>query len=147
MKIINVNKMCYINQNNIAKVKERDIAISVTSLDAVNGNENGFINLTLAIDNEDYCCEYWGTYLLKEKDKELFFVSRIEIDVDLTDEELKQINKEFNEDFKNSHITCVKVYDDNELIAIGIAFNQHNGYYSHVVEALENGQIIYENWL
>ena len=147
MNIIDVNKMCYINQENIAKVKERDIAISVTSLDAVNGNENGFINLTLAIDNEDYCCEYWGTYLLKEKDKELFFVSRIEVDVELSDEELKQINKEFNEDFKNSHITCVKVYDNNELIAVGIAFNQHNGYYSHVVEALENGQIIYENWL
>lgn len=147
MNIINVNKMCYINQENIAKVKERDIAISVTSLDAVNVNENGFINLTLAIDNEDYCCEYWGTYLLKEKDKELFFVSRIEVDVELSDEELKQINKEFNEDFKNSHITCVKVYDNNELIAVGIAFNQHNGYYSHVVEALENGQIIYENWL
>lgn len=147
MQIINVNKMCYINQNNIAKVKERDIAISVTSLDAINGIEKGFINLTLAIDNGDYCCEYWGTYLLKEKDKELFFVSRIEVDVDSTDEELKQIHKEFNEDFKNSDITCVKVYDENELIAVGIAFNQHNGYYSHVVEALENGTIIYENWL
>lgn len=147
MQIINVNKMCYINQNNIAKVKERDIAISVTSLDAINGIEKGFINLTLAINNENYCCEYWGTYLLKEKDKELFFVSRIEVDVDLTDEELKQIHKEFDEDFKNSDITCVKVYDNKELIAVGIAFNQHNGYYSHVVEALENGTIIYENWL
>lgn len=147
MQIINVNKMCYINQENIAKVKERDIAISVTSLDAVNGIEKGFINLTLGIANENYCCEYWGTYLLKEKDKELFFVSRIEVDVDLTDEELKQIHREFDEDFKNSDITCVKVYDENKLIAVGIAFNQHNGYYSHVVEALENGQIIYENWL
>ena len=49
MKIINVNKMCYINQKNIAKVKDRNIAISVTSLDAVNGIEKGFINLTLAI--------------------------------------------------------------------------------------------------
>lgn len=147
MQIINVNKMCYINQKNIAKVKDRNVAISVTALDAVNGNENSFINLTLAIDNEDYCCEYWGTYLIKDKNKELFFVSRIEVDVELNDEELKQIHKEFNEDFKNSDITCVKVYDNNELIAVGIAFNQHNGYYSHVVEALENGQIIYENWL
>ena len=147
MQIINVNKMCYINQKNIAKVKDRNVAISVTALDAVNGNENSFINLTLAIDNEDYCCEYWGTYLIKDKNKELFFVSRIEIDVELNDEELKQIHKEFNEDFKNSDITCVKVYDNNELIAVGIAFNQHNGYYSHVVEAMENGQIIYETWL
>lgn len=67
MQIINVNKMCYINQENIAKVKERDIAISVTSLDAVNGNEKGFINLTLGIANENYCCEYWVLIYSKKR--------------------------------------------------------------------------------
>jgi len=48
-------------------------------------------------------------------------------------------------DFSYDDIICAKVYDDHgKVIATAIAFNQHNGYYAHSVEALENGKIIYE---
>ena len=145
MKTIKVQKNCIIDRKNIAKVKNREIALSVTSVEALNGNENGFINFTLAIEDYQECCEFFGTYLLKEKKQDLFYVDRIELDVELTDEELKNINKELKENFSEDDIICAKVYDNEKIIATAIAFNQHNGYYAHSVEALENGKIIYES--
>lgn len=145
MKTIKVQKNCIIDRKNIAKVKNREIALSVTSVEALNGNENGFINFTLAIEDYQECCEFFGTYLLKEKKQDLFYVDRIELDVELTDEELRNINKELKENFSEDDIICAKVYDNEEVIATAIAFNQHNGYYAHSVEALENGKIIYES--
>lgn len=145
MKTIKIQKNCIINRKNIAEVKNREIALSVTSVEALNGNENGFINFTLAIEDYQECCEFFGTYLLKEKKQDLFYVDRIELDVELTDEELRNINKELKENFSEDDIICAKVYDNEEVIATAIAFNQHNGYYAHSVEALENGKIIYES--
>lgn len=147
MKIINVKENCIIDRKNIAKVQDREIAVSVTSVKALNGDESGFINFTLGINDAQYCCEYFGTYLFKDKKQDLFYVDRIEFDVKLSEEELKALNEEYKECFKHEDILCVKIYDNEQLIATAIAFNQHNGYYSHVVEALENGQILYENWL
>lgn len=147
MQIINVKQNCIIDRKNIAKVQDREIAVSVTSVKALNGDESGFINFTLGINDAQYCCEYFGTYLFKDKKQDLFYVDRIEFDVKLSEEELKALNEEYKECFENEDILCVKIYDKEQLIATAIAFNQHNGYYSHVVEALENGQILYENWL
>lgn len=42
MKTIKVQKDCVVDRRNIAKVKQREIALSVTSIDALNGNESGF---------------------------------------------------------------------------------------------------------
>lgn len=145
MKTIKVQKQCLIDRKNIAKVKNREIALSVTSVDALKGNENGFINFTLAIEDCQLCCEFFGTYLIKEKKQDLFYVDRIELDVELTDGELKTINEELKENFSSDDIICAKVYDNEKIIATAIAFNQHNGYYAHSVEALENGRIIYES--
>ena len=145
MKTIKVQKDCIIDRKNIAKVKYREIALSVTSVDALKGNENGFINFTLAIEDYQQCCEFFGTYLLKEKKQDLFYVDRIEHNVELTNEELKNINKELEENFFHDDIICAKVYDNEKVIATAIVFNQHNGEYVHSVEALKNGKIIYEN--
>ena len=145
MKTIKVQKDCVVNRKNIAKVKHRKIALSVTSVDPWRGNENGFINFTLAIEDCQQSLEAFGTYLLKETKQDLFYVDRIELDVDLTDEELKKINKELHEEFSHDNIICAKVYDDEKVVATAIVFNQHNGYYAHAVEALENGKIIYES--
>ena len=146
MKTIKIQKNCIIDRKNIAKVKNREIALSVTSVEALNGNENGFINFTLAIEDCQHCYEFFGTYLLKEKRQDLFYVDRIELDVELTDEELKNINKELKENFLHDDIICAKVYSDNrKVIATAIVFNQRNGYYAHSVEALENGKIMYES--
>ena len=145
MKTIKVKKDCIIDRKNIAKVKNREIALSVTSVDALNGNETGFINFTLAIEDCQLCCEFFGTYLIKDKKQDLFYVDRIELDVELTDGELKDINNELKENFSHNDIICAKVYDNEKVIATAIAFNQHNGYYAHSVEALQNGKIIYDN--
>ena len=67
MKTIKVQKDCIVDRKNIAKVKQREIALSVTSVDSLNGNENGFINFKLGIDDCQLCYESFGTYLLKEK--------------------------------------------------------------------------------
>lgn len=148
MKIIKVQKECVVDRKNIAKAKQREIALSVTSIDALNGNENGFINFTLGIEDCQLSLEFFGTYLLKEKKQDLFYVDRIELDVDLAEEELKSINKELRENFSHGDIICAKVYDDREkVIATAIVFNQHSGYYAHSVEALKNGKIIYEKEL
>lgn len=147
MQIINVKQNCIIDRKNIAKVQDREIAVSVTSVKALNGDESGFINFTLGINDTQYCCEYFGTYLFKDKKQDLFYVDRIEFDVKLSEEELKALNEEYKECFENEDILCVKIYDKEQLIATAIAFNKHNGYYSHCVQALENGTIIYDNWL
>ena len=145
MKTIKVQKDCIVNRRNIAKVKNREIALSVTSVDAINGNENSFINFTLAIDDHQQALEAFGTYLLKEIKQDWFYVDRIEFDVKLEDEELKNINQELKENFSQKDIMCAKVYGDNgKVIATAIAFNLHSGYYVHSVEALENGKIIYK---
>ena len=82
---------------------------------------------------------------MKEKKQDLFYVDRIKLDVDLSKEELKNINKKLQERFLHGDIICAKVYDDDgKVVATAIAYNQHNGYYAHSVEALENGKIIYE---
>lgn len=145
MKTIKVQKDCVVDRKNIAKVKNMEIALSVTSVDALRGKENGFINFTLGIEDCQQSLEAFGTYLLKETKQDLFYVDRIELDVDLTDEELKKINKELHEEFSHDDIICAKVYDDEKVVATAIVFNQHNGYYAHAVEALENGKIIYES--
>ena len=75
----------------------------------MNGNENGFINFTLAIEDYQQCYEFFGTYLIKEKQQDLFYVDRIELDVELADEELKNINKELKENFLHDDIICAKV--------------------------------------
>lgn len=144
MKTIKVQKQCLIDRKNIAKVKNREIALSVTSVDALNENETGFINFTLAIEDCQLCYEFYGTYLLKDKKQDLFYVKKIEFDVELTDGELKDINNELKENFSHNDIICAKVYDNEKVIATAIVFNQHNGYYAHSVEALENGRIIYD---
>ena len=145
MKTIKVQKNCVVNRKNIAKVKHREIALSVTSVDAWRGKENGFINFTLAIEDCQQSLEAFGTYLLKETKQDLFYVDRIELDVDLTDGELKDINNELKENFSSDDIICAKVYDNEKVVATAIVFNQHNGYYAHSVEALENGKIIYDS--
>lgn len=111
MKTIKVQKDCVVDRRNIAKIKQREIALSVTSIDALNGNESGFINFTLGIEDCQLSLEFFGTCLLKEKKQDLFYVDRIELDVDLAEEELKNINKELQEKFSHGDVICAKVYE------------------------------------
>ena len=147
MKIINVNKLCRIDQTNIAKAKHLDVAVSVTSMDDINGNESGFINFTFGIEPIPFVCEYAGTFLIKEKEEDLYYVDRIEFDIDLTENELKILNKNLEDEYENPDTKCAKIYDKKGLIATAIVFNQHIGNYSHYIQALKNGDLIYEKLL
>lgn len=145
-KIILVNKFCKINEENITNIDDRLIAINVVT----NEEEKGFINYCLAIDSFWKCCETFGTAFSKisEFNSDNVFVSKIELDVSLDKEEaelLKKINNEFNKGYE--YYAC-KVYGENDyLLAIGLVFNHHNGFYEHKVEVLENGKVIYEEYL
>lgn len=144
---IDVNKECIIDDENIAICKEeRLIAISITDKDR--NEDNGFINYTLAIEDYQRCCEEYSAWY--EIYSENRFVKYIEHDCNVT-KEIKDfvLSKDNNMSilFKDNEIleSCVVsvVYGENdEIIAIGMCYNVHNGYYSHKVYADVNNNSI-----
>lgn len=155
MRVIEVNKYCEINQDNIAKsVKDRAIAINV--IQKVK-DEKGFINFCLAIDDYQDCCERWEAIYKKiaDYDDNNVFVSKIEAEIDYSEEDVKKYCKEylpflneddFDDEDKADYFHLCKVYGENEeLIALGIVYNYHNGYYKHYVYENENDKLIYKN--
>lgn len=154
MRIIEVNKYCEINQDNIAKsVDNRAIAINI--IQKVK-DEKGFINFCLGIDDFQDCCEDWDAIYKKiaDYDDNNVYVSKIEAEIDYSEEDVKKYCKEYlsflddEKDDKAGYFHICKVYgEDEELIALGIVYNYHNGYYSHYVYENENGKLIYKGCL
>lgn len=153
MRVIEVNKYCEINQDNIAKsVKDRAIAINVVQKVK---DEKGFINFCLAIDDYQDCCEEWDTIYEKlvDYDDNNVFVSKIEAEIDYSEEDVEKYCKEYlpfldEKDDKAGYFHICKVYGENEeLIALGIVYNYHNGCYSHYIYENENGKLIYKGCL
>lgn len=139
-KIINVNKYCEINKDNIAKSRDREIGINIIQKEK---NEKGFINYCLAIDNYQNCCENWGAgfYKVTDFNEENVFVSKIELNADIW---LEDVGNTLDT-YELSNCYACKVYGENNvLIAIGYVYNDHNGYYSHTIYEVENGEIICE---
>lgn len=145
--IINVNKVCEINQENIAPCREdRLIAINVIPKDR--DESKGFINYCLAIDDSQQCCEDFGVELLmlKETKDNIYYVKHIEHNADYDLGWLIKTLREFGYD--RTHINPIEdgsiiskvIGENNELIAIGLVYNSHNGYYSHEVYANLNGK-------
>lgn len=140
-KIIKVNKYCEINKDNIAIVRDREIGINILQK---RKNEKGFINYCLAIEICQRCCENWGAgfYKVIDFNEDNVFVSKIELNADIS---LDDVGNTLHIDELNSCYAC-KVYGKNNvLIAIGYVYNDHNGYYSHTIYEVENGEIIYED--
>lgn len=143
---IEVNASCLINQENIApSVEDRLVAINVTN---INDESDKFINYTLAIDNDGQCCEWYGAelFLFNNKQEE-YFVNHIEHDTDDKNvinqlrERLKSITTqpyEIDDILSNAVISAV-YGKNNKLLAIGVCWNYHNGYYAHEVFADING--------
>ena len=161
MRVIEVNKYCEINQDNIAKsVEDRAIAINV--IQKVK-DEKGFINFCLAIDDYQDCCERWEAIYKKiaDYDDNNVFVSKIEAEIDYSEEDVEKYCKEYltffdnenndndeddDDEKKADYFHICKVYGENEeLIALGIVYNYHNGYYKHYVYENENSKLIYKN--
>ena len=146
-KYIKVNKFCEINQDHFAKSREDDLLIAVNVI-PVQKEEKGFINYCLAIENEQKCCEEFDAKLFKINkniDFSNVFVSKIERDVTFSQEEKEEFVNHYGDEFSDYKAT--KIYDENdELIAVGVVENYHNGYYSHLVYE-KNGEIHYDDYL
>ncbi len=135
---IKVNKNCIINQENIAKSRDRDIAINITCADGV--EDSGFINYTLGIDDYQQCCENFG--VIFDKVSNDTYVTYIDHNSDSNEELIQKYLLDRVDDISDLYYTYTIVYGiNNKIIAIGICFNEHNGYYSHDVYADINGKI------
>ena len=150
MKEIIVNKECYVNQDNIIKSKEHlDIAVSILATDYE--NTNNFVHFCLAMDSEIQCCEHFGTGLIRNTPYNIEYVSKIKF-YD-TNEDIETYNLDSttayklkleleSRDITTSDCLIVVVFGEHdEILALGYAFNYHNGYYSHEVKILENNNI------
>ncbi len=140
-KIIEVNKYCEINKNNIAIVRDREIGINILQKEK---DEKGFINYCLAIEACQRCCENWGAdfYKVTNFNEENVFVSKIETNADICANDVGNTL----DVYELSNCYACKIYGENNvLIAIGYVYNDHNGYYSHTIYEVENGEIICED--
>ena len=143
---IEVNKECVINQDNIAKCRDRDIAVSVTCKDVA--EDNGFINYTLAINDDSQCCEEFGVELIMFSDET--YISYIEHECDddkIYDIAESKIREEYGNYWRLDEelgFIASAIYGKNDkLIAVAVCYNMHNGYYSHKVYADINGETHY----
>ena len=95
------------------------------------------------IDNGQNCCEDWG-YLSTPDElsdyigADLLSVKRVTVNDCAKDEYLKDM-MEYKYDPANTMF--VNVETSNGLLQFA-AYNQHNGYYSHDVMLLKNGEVI-----
>ncbi len=138
MKTIKVNKLCKINQDNIATCREnREIAINIIA----QKNDDIDFNYVLAIDNEQQCCEQYGVVLKKlhNGDNEVF-IERIEHDVEIPKELLKEVDEYMDFSWGGGYTACNVYGTDNELLYIAFVYNDHNGYYAHKVYMDINGK-------
>lgn len=129
-----INKLCIINNENPTPSKEQDVAINITATDRT-------YNFVLAISNIHQCCEYWEAKLdvpeyVKPSEGTgdyIAFVNSIEV-----------IEQEI-EDYEGGKI--IARVETNKGIFEGYVLCEHNGYYSHEVEILEDNELIYSELL
>ena len=156
-KEIQVNKECYINQENIIKSKDwLDAAISVLAKDNV--NTKGFLHFCLAMDTYWQCCENFDLGLIHNTTNDIEYVSKIKIYNSYEDLKNDNINidilNKFNEETRyilteerDYSIDDIGYYlaavfgKDNEILALAYVYNEHNGYYAHEVVIAENDDI------
>lgn len=136
MKTIKVNKLCKINQDNIAPSRDRrQVAVNVTQYIE---DEKGFINYCLAINKHLLYSEVFMANLIKMDvsiDFDKVYVEKIEHNV--TDKETLNfitncLGYLIDDDEMNLFVSKIYGYHD-EVLAIAYVFNYHNGYYSHEV--------------
>lgn len=137
---IEVNKECVIDDDNIAICREeRLIAISIT--DKNRNEDDGFINYTLAIEDYQRCCEnYDACYEIYSTNR---FIKYIEHDCSITKDLVDFVLSKENDmsalfkdaEVLESSVVSVAYGENEEIIAIGICHNVHNGYYAHNIYA------------
>ena len=156
-KEIQVNKECYINQENIIKSKDNlEVAVSVLAKDNV--NTKGFLHFCLAMDTYCQCCENFDLGLIRNTPNNIEYVSKIKIYDSYEDLKNDNINinilNKFNEETRYiltedryysmdyiGYYLVVVFGKDNETLLLAYVYNEHNGYYAHEVVIAENDDI------
>ncbi|MGL5716734.1 MAG: hypothetical protein ACRCX2_27210 [Paraclostridium sp.] len=133
MKEIAVNKMCFINDSNIALAKDRK-AIAINIVQEVE-DEKSFINYCLAVDEMQYYCEDFSAGMVKFYEVENFeaersiFVSRIHHDVEVDANWLEKTlsKKSLSEDeickINSSGVVTLVYGESEELLALAYVCN------------------------
>lgn len=123
--------------------------ISITETSFGTGDKyDGFVILLdddstvrMGIENGQCCCENWG-YLMSEDSTSAFIGAKL-LHTSVTDAELK-------------HYDVESVYDGSAMFinidtSAGrlqfVAYNEHNGYYSHDAVLIENGTVTHKAYL
>lgn len=143
-KIIPVNTTCFINDENPTPSKKQDIAISIT---AVNPEISKFKNFVLSIENFQKCCENFGTEFSPNINPLIpEYITHIEINA-VTNESNSLFKIKGIKELLNLHKTrlqsqiTINVYNKDNILATAKVYNHHNGYYSHLIETIENNTI------
>ncbi|MCD7113446.1 hypothetical protein [Limosilactobacillus agrestis] len=131
MAMIKVNTLCKINEENPTPVKRQEIALNVTAVDP----KADFQNFVLGIDDYQDCCEDFGSF--SDDIPEQLFVKAIYSDEELTKEQAERLS--LSDEEADAAMTFKLVDGDDKEYYFGV-YNDHNGYYSHVV--YENGKEI-----
>jgi len=98
-------------------------------------------DIKMGISNGQSCCENWG-YLTSEDDLQHYVGAEL-ISVDVVDQAL---NVETCPDVYEGGVTFINVLTSKGLFQF-VAYNEHNGYYSHDCVLIENSVKTYEEYL
>lgn len=144
LKTIEVYCTCSVGNENITKsVPNREVTLSVTSLSE---EGNGFINYSLAIDDCQVCCEQWGTVFIPLDDRydlSNVYVSKIEHDIELPNSPFEKYLESIDVGVEDTNFIMSVVYGEGDMpLALGIVYNNHNGYYAHTVYSTINATYV-----
>ena len=95
----------------------------------------------LYMNMDQYCCETPG-YFMSEDDLDQFIGTTL-IRVEVTDEALNTVEVP---DFYDGGVMFVNIHTDKGLLQF-VAYNEHNGYYSHLAKVTVGETVIEENYL
>lgn len=98
-------------------------------------------DVRMGIDNGQSCCEDWG-YLTTEDNLEKFVGANL-LKVETVDEAL---NVKICPDVYEGGIMFINVYTSKGMFQF-VAYNSHNGYYSHESVLVENGIVTHSEYL
>ena len=98
-------------------------------------------DVKMGISNDQNCCENWG-YLTSEDDLQKYVGAEL-LSVKVVDEAL---NVETCPDVYEGGVTFINVETSKGMFQF-VAYNEHNGHYSHDCVLIENGVSIHEEYL
>jgi len=141
VEYIYINYMKHIIMNKIETIK------NITEFE--NGDNSGYKITTsnqiieLSIDNYQRCCEDWGYFISNDEIKS--FINSNVLSIIIVDDELNThiFNKNMEDIYMEECSTMFVNIETNNGTLQFVAYNSHNGYYSHKATLIST-QLKYE---